>query len=108
MDSLKALLAKKRKAADEEFGGRKQVKRLDIEQARIQQLRTEEQQELVAKVSRGSLSTLPSGTASVASISACRKQNVPSRELQTGVESSQGLTLVLGQTLKRPCRRMRS
>ena len=50
MDGLKALLAKKRKAADEEFGGRKQVKRVDIEQARIKQLRTEEQNELGVKV----------------------------------------------------------
>lgn len=50
MDGLKALLAKKRKAADAEFGGRKQVRRVDIEQARIKQLRTEEQHELQAKV----------------------------------------------------------
>ena len=50
MNGLKALLAKKRKAADEEFGGRKQVKRVDIEQARIKQLRTEERNELGVKV----------------------------------------------------------
>lgn len=50
MDGLKALLAKKRKAADEEFGGRKQVRRVDIEQARIKKLRTEEQNELQVKV----------------------------------------------------------
>ena len=50
MDGLKALLAKKRKAADEEFGGRTQVKRIDIEQARIKQLRNEEQNELGVKV----------------------------------------------------------
>ena len=50
MEGLKALLAKKRKAADEEFGGRKQVRRVDIEQARINQLRTEEKAELQAKV----------------------------------------------------------
>lgn len=50
MDGLKALLAKKRKSADEEFGGRTQVKRIDIEQARIKQLRNEEQNELGVKV----------------------------------------------------------
>lgn len=50
MDGLKALLAKKRKAADEETNGRGSVKRADIEQARIQQLRSEERQELDAKV----------------------------------------------------------
>lgn len=50
MDGLKALLAKKRKAAEQEFGGRTQVKRVEIEQARIQQLRTEEHVENEAKV----------------------------------------------------------
>ncbi len=50
MDGLKALLARKRKAAEQEFGGRTQVKRVEIEQARIQQLRSEEHKENDAKV----------------------------------------------------------
>ena len=50
MDGLKALLAKKRKAAEQEFGGRTQVKRVEIEQARIQQLRNEENIENDVKV----------------------------------------------------------
>lgn len=50
MDGLKALLAKKRKAAEQEFGGKTQVKRLEIEQARIQQLRNEEHTENNVKV----------------------------------------------------------
>ena len=50
MDGLKALLAKKRKAAEQEFGGRTQVNRVEIEQARIQQLRNEEHIENDVKV----------------------------------------------------------
>ena len=64
MNGLKALLAQKRKAADEEFGGRKQVKRVDIEQARIKQLRSEEQNELGVKVT----SSLYHGIVSVCTV----------------------------------------
>ncbi|KAK9829564.1 hypothetical protein WJX72_006515 [[Myrmecia] bisecta] len=49
MDSLKALLDKKRKAAQTEFGGRKFVKRSEIEELRLRQLRTEEAQEAQEK-----------------------------------------------------------
>ena len=49
MDALKEILAKKRKAAELEFGGRTNVKRVEIEQARIQQLRAEERNELELK-----------------------------------------------------------
>ncbi|KAL3141103.1 hypothetical protein ABBQ38_003458 [Trebouxia sp. C0009 RCD-2024] len=62
MDGLKALLAKKRKAADAEFGGRKQVRRVDIEQARIKQLRTEEQHELQAKDAKRALKRAADGS----------------------------------------------
>lgn len=81
MDGLKALLAKKRKAADEEFGGRKQVKRVEIEQARIKQLRTEEQDELGAKVVKQPCSAaLPLTVACFANLSSfvSRKQSVHS------------------------------
>ena len=50
MDGLKALLAKKRKAAQEEFGGRSCAKRVEIEQTRLDQLRNEERIEIAAKV----------------------------------------------------------
>ena len=50
MEGLKALLAKKRKAAEQEFGCRTHVKRVEIEEARIQQLRSEEHDENDAKV----------------------------------------------------------
>lgn len=50
MDGLKALLAKKRKAAQDEFGGRTSVKRVEIEQTRLNQLRNEERAEIAAKV----------------------------------------------------------
>lgn len=109
MDGLKALLAKKRKAADEEFGGRKQVKRVDIEQARIKQLRTEEQHELGVKVTNSphigtSDCCLPCRPESLV----CRKQSVHSREQQTAAGSCKGLTPVPGPTPKRLCLRKRS
>lgn len=109
MDGLKALLAKKRKAADEEFGGRKQVKRVDIEQARIKQLRTEEQNELGAKVSSLVHLALPLTIACLAKLTSLvsRKQSVHSREEQTAAGSCKGLTLVPGPTLKRPYLRKR-
>lgn len=52
MDTLKALVAKKRKATEEEFGGKKFVKRSDIEELRLRKLREEEQQELAVKEKR--------------------------------------------------------
>jgi hypothetical protein len=51
MDTLKALLGNKRKAAEEEFKGKKYVKRGDIEDARLRKLREEEEKELREKVS---------------------------------------------------------
>lgn len=45
MEGLKALLEKKRKAAAEEFGGKKYVKRSEIEDARLKKLRDEENEE---------------------------------------------------------------
>ena len=42
---LKALILAKRKAATEEFQGRKYVKRSNLEAARLQKLRDEEKQE---------------------------------------------------------------
>ncbi len=42
---LKALILAKRKATAEEFQGRKYVKRSDLEAARLQKLRDEEEQE---------------------------------------------------------------
>lgn len=46
MDSLKALVAKKRKEKEEEFDGRKYVKRGEIVDKRLKRLREAEQQEL--------------------------------------------------------------
>lgn len=59
MDGLKALLAKKRKAAQAEFGGRTSVKRVEIEQTRLDQLRDEERAEIAAKVVRNLLELKP-------------------------------------------------
>ena len=42
---LKSLILAKRKATAEEFQGRKYVKRSDLEAARLQKLRDEEEQE---------------------------------------------------------------
>lgn len=109
MDGLKSLLAKKRKAAEEEFGGRKQVKRVDIEQARIKQLRTEEQHELDTKVkdAKRLLSAIASCFADLLGAS-YRKQNVHLREQEMVAESFKGLTLVLGPVPKRHCLERRS
>ena len=51
MDKLKALVAAKRKAAEEEFGGKKYVRRGEIEELRLAKLREEEAREREAKVS---------------------------------------------------------
>lgn len=50
MDKLKELVAAKRKAAEEEFQGKKYVKRGEIEGARLAKLREEEEAERAAKV----------------------------------------------------------
>ncbi len=50
MDKLKALVAAKRKAAEEEFGGKKYVRRGEIEELRLAKLREEEAREREAKV----------------------------------------------------------
>lgn len=52
MDKLKELLAAKRKAAEEEFGGKKYAKRAEIEELRLAKLRAEEAKEREAKVSQ--------------------------------------------------------
>ncbi len=54
MDALKALLEKKRQAAQAiDTGGKKFVKHSVIEEARVKRLREEEEQERLAKVSYG-------------------------------------------------------
>lgn len=50
MDSLKALVAQKRKITSEVYEGKKYVKRADLEAAELRRLREEEQRELEAKV----------------------------------------------------------
>jgi hypothetical protein len=45
MDKLKQLVATKRKAIEEEFDGRKFKKSAELEQARLQKLREEEEVE---------------------------------------------------------------
>ena len=50
MDKLKELVAAKRKAAEEEFKGKKYVKRGEIEELRLAKLRAEEAAEREAKV----------------------------------------------------------
>ncbi len=51
MDALKALLEKKRQAAQAiDTGGKKFVKHSVIEEARVKRLREEEEQERLAKV----------------------------------------------------------
>ncbi|PRW45581.1 pre-mRNA-splicing factor 18-like isoform A [Chlorella sorokiniana] len=52
MDKLKALVAAKRKAAEEEFGGKKYVRRGEIEELRLAKLREEEAAERQAKEAR--------------------------------------------------------
>ena len=51
MDKLKALVASKRKAAEEEFRGKKFVKRGELEEMRLEKQREEEEQERQQKVS---------------------------------------------------------
>lgn len=50
MDKLKELVASKRKAAEEEFKGKKYVKRGELEELRLAKLRAEETAEKDAKV----------------------------------------------------------
>lgn len=50
MDKLKQLVASKRKATEEEFGGRKFMKREELEEMRLKKLREEEDQERQTKV----------------------------------------------------------
>lgn len=58
MDKLKQLVATKRKATDEEFGGRKYVKRAELEDLRLQKLKDEEETEPQAKVCEETLIVL--------------------------------------------------
>ena len=51
MDKLKQLVASKRKATEEEFKGKRFVKRAELEEGRIQKLREEEDAERKLKVS---------------------------------------------------------
>jgi hypothetical protein len=51
MDALAAAIAKKRKSTQDEFKGRKYVKRAELEEIRIRKLREEEQAEQDARVS---------------------------------------------------------
>lgn len=50
MDSLKAAIEAKRKAAKEEFGGKKFVKRSQLEELRLKRVREEEAREQQGKV----------------------------------------------------------
>jgi hypothetical protein len=50
MDKLKQLVASKRKTTEQEFKGKKFVKRDELEQARLQKLREEEEAERKLKV----------------------------------------------------------
>lgn len=50
MDALKALVAAKRKATEEEFKGKKFLKRSEIEEQRLKKLREEEEKERLQKV----------------------------------------------------------
>jgi hypothetical protein len=52
MDSLKALLAKKKAEKQELVGDKKSVRRGDLEEAKLKRLREEEEQERLAKVWR--------------------------------------------------------
>ncbi|XP_068652500.1 uncharacterized protein [Aristolochia californica] len=58
MDLLKGELLKKRKSLQQDFGGKKFVKRSEIEQKKIKKLREEEKRELEAKALREKTSTL--------------------------------------------------
>lgn len=49
MDALKALVAAKRKATEEEFKGKKFLKRSEIEEQRLKKLREEEEKERLQK-----------------------------------------------------------
>lgn len=55
MDKLKQLVSSKRKALNEEFGGKKYVKRAELEEARVKKLRAEEEEERRRKVRRRKL-----------------------------------------------------
>jgi hypothetical protein len=55
MDALAAAIAKKRKSTQDEFKGRKYVKRAELEEMRIRKLRDEEQSEQQARVRLGIL-----------------------------------------------------
>lgn len=50
MDKLKQLVASKRKAVEEEFGGKKFVKRGELEELRLKKLREQEEEERKQKV----------------------------------------------------------
>ena len=50
MDNLKKLLANKRKVTEEEFGGKKFIKRSELEELKIQKLKEEEGLERQEKV----------------------------------------------------------
>lgn len=56
MDALAAAIAKKRKSAQDEFKGRKYVKRSELEEARMRKVREEEASELQRRVGDAALS----------------------------------------------------
>ncbi len=55
MDKLKQLVASKRKATEDEFAGKKFARRADLEEARLQKVREEEEAEKKLKVRNGVL-----------------------------------------------------
>ncbi|XP_008801706.2 pre-mRNA-splicing factor 18-like [Phoenix dactylifera] len=59
MDLLKRELQKKRQSLENDFGGRKLLKRSEIEQKMIQKLREEEQRQLQSKALRSSFPSAP-------------------------------------------------
>ena len=98
MDGLKALLAKKRKAAQEEFGGKSSAKRVEIEQTRLDQLRNEERVEIAAKVRQVAQQT---GTHKLQTVQQkwpndCRKLNVWSSEPHQAVGTCSAWTQKIG------------
>ena len=51
MDQLKELLASKKKEAEQQFGGKKYMKRSELEELRLRKLREEEEAAKAGKVS---------------------------------------------------------
>ena len=89
MDFLKKELERKRKAAQEDFGGRKFVRRAELEQKSIEKLRKEEEEERREKAAKEKAG--PKGVEAGKQEAAAAKQEATTKSKAGGCANTQVL-----------------